>query len=166
MPGLNSRAKGKRFEREVAKLLTKYWSHFEDNIQFVSTPLSGGFSNAKMRGDMKISGDLMTNSEIIPWCFECKHREKWNLENLLEGKRSPIWSWWEQCIKAAKEENKIPMLWFRKNRGELWILVPESSTTAYDNKHQVIKQGKFLKPEVVEYFPVLIRAKDFLENVK
>ncbi len=119
-----------------------------------------------MRGDMKIAGDLMTNSEIFPFTTEVKLREKWVLQRLLDGKKSPIWGWYEQCCKAAKEENKIPMLWFRKNREEWWILVPESSTTAYDNKHQVIKQGKFLKLEVVEYFPVLIRAKDFLENVK
>jgi hypothetical protein len=122
---INSRRKGKAGEREVARLLEEWWGKVEAGVKFRSTPLSGGFSSPDVRGAFEISGDLMTTALTFPYTIEVKHRESWSLKNLETGRKSPVWGWWNQCQVAAAEEEKIPMLWFRKNRMPWRIIVPE-----------------------------------------
>ena len=122
---INSRRKGKTGEREVAKHLERWWNQVEPGCKFVSTPLSGGFSTAQIRGAFNMAGDLMTTAKTFPFTVEVKHRERWELPNVLAGKRSPAWTWWLQCQKAAAEEKKIPMMWFRKNYGDWYMMLPE-----------------------------------------
>lgn len=109
---LNGRQKGSRCEREVAGIIQTWWSQLEPNCEMVRTPLSGGWGNAKVRGEFKASGDLMTTAKRFPFVVEVKAREGWSLKNMMNGKRSPVWGWWRQSITAAQEqEGGIPMLW-------------------------------------------------------
>jgi Holliday junction resolvase len=121
---LNSRSKGKTAEREVAKILEAWWGQVEPGCKFVPTPLSGGFSTPQIRGDFEMAGDLMTTAQTFPFTIEVKRREGWSEKNLTRGKKSPVWKWWTQTLKAAAEENKFPMLWFRKSREQWRIIVP------------------------------------------
>lgn len=120
---INGRAKGKTGEREVAKIFAEWWGELEPGCKFVSTPLSGGFSTPAMRGDMKVAGDLCTNAKKWPFTVEVKRREGWNLKRLFAGKPSPVWAWWRQCVRAAREEGRVPLLMFRKNRDAEWMLM-------------------------------------------
>ena len=114
-----SRQKGRVGEREVAKLLARWWTQIEPGCQFVPTPGSGGFARADIRAAMQISGDLCTTAKKFPFVIEVKRREGWNLERVQAGKPSPVWGWWDQCKRAAAEMNGKPLLIFRKNR-EPW----------------------------------------------
>jgi hypothetical protein len=120
---INSRAKGKTGEREVAGIFMVWWAPVEPGCRFVSTPLSGGFSTPAMRGDMKVAGDLCTNAKKWPFTVEVKRREGWNLKRLFAGKPSPVWAWWRQCVRAAREEGRVPLLMFRKNGDTEWMLM-------------------------------------------
>lgn len=89
--GLNSQKKGKRFELQVAKYLSK---EFETSIR--RTPNSGGLS---------IKGDIMATQGILSeFNWECKNQEKLNIWKALEQSRN-------DCIGSHKE----PLVVFTKN---------------------------------------------------
>lgn len=115
----NSRQKGRRAERDVAKLLTKWWAKVDKKVEFKCTPLSGGWGGRDggkhVRAHFKASGDLMTTAVTFPFTIEVKHREQWSMRNLVAGRATPPWDWWIQAQRQADEESGIAMLWFRKN---------------------------------------------------
>jgi len=119
----NSRAKGRRAEREVGKLLQQWWQQVEPGCQFCSTPSSGGWATPELRGHFKVSGDLTTTAQRFPWTVEVKFREGWSLENLERAKPSPVWGWWEQALEQAHEQRAWPMLWLRHSREPWRIMV-------------------------------------------
>jgi Holliday junction resolvase len=88
---LNANKKGKRFELQVAKYLSK---EFETSIR--RTPNSGGLS---------IKGDIMATQGILSeFNWECKNQEKINIWKALEQSRN-------DCIGSHKE----PLVVFTKN---------------------------------------------------
>lgn len=131
--GLNSRGKGKRGEREVSTLIAAWWSPVEPEAKFASTPGSGGWGNAKLRGDFKVSSDLTTTAKRFPFTVEVKREQNWSEAELNKGKRSPVWGWWRQCIGASREERRVPMLWFRKNRRPWFVLLPDPDYVEYQD---------------------------------
>ena len=92
MAKINSQAKGKRAEREVAKLINKYLG---TNVR--RTPQSGGLS---------IKGDIIyidPNSAAFNYHFEVK-----------DQKKLMIPKWWEQ-IEADCPPGKTPINVFKMN---------------------------------------------------
>lgn len=124
----NSRAKGRRGERDVAKLLAKWWRKVDPKTEWKSTPCSGGWGGRDggkhVRAHFKASGDLMTTSTSFPFTIEVKHREAWSMRNLVAGRATPVWDWWIQAQNQADEEDGIAMLWFRKNNFP-WLVAVE-----------------------------------------
>lgn len=121
---VNGKAKGARAELEVVRLITAWWAQIEPEATFKRTPGSGGWAKGKGREKFGTSADLVTSSKIFPFAVEAKHRQAWSLGNVLAGKRSPVWGWWDQAIDQALETKKVPMLWFRKNHEPWRILLP------------------------------------------
>jgi hypothetical protein len=119
-----SRGKGAKAERMVAELCTAWWWSMEPDVVFARTPSSGGWGKPQHREGFQTGGDLVTTSKTWPWAIEIKHRESFSPRMLELGGRSPVWSWWIQCIRAAKEMKKEPMLWFRKNHMAWHIILP------------------------------------------
>jgi hypothetical protein len=117
--------KGPLGENEVVHLLSDWWGQVEPGCQFKRTPKSGGWGNADVRGDFKVAGDICTTSQLWPFTIEVKRRESWSFGSFAEGRLSPVWKWWRQCIDAAAEEDRIPLLWARKNRRPWIVLLPE-----------------------------------------
>lgn len=89
---INSREKGKRFERAVAQILCKF-----------------GWQAKRAQQHCGAAGDadLITN---FPAHIECKHR------------RRPEWSaWWRQACTDAPP-GKRPIVVYRINRGSIMVL--------------------------------------------
>lgn len=128
---INSRSKGRRAERDVAKLLCKWWQQIEPGCEWKCTPLSGGWGGRDggkhVRAFFKASGDLMTTAVRFPFTIEVKHREQWSMRNLVAGRATPVWDWWIQAQRQADEEGGIPMLWFKKNNYPWWVAMPPLS---------------------------------------
>lgn len=107
---INSRRKGAKVERNVAKLLEAWTKR-----KFAKTPASGGLqwksSNAK--------GDVVCTTEghYFPFCIEVKAREKIDFSHLLTPgiKNIRILEFWEQCRRDATLAKKTPMLLMRYN---------------------------------------------------
>lgn len=115
----SSRTKGKVAEREVAHLHEAWWGSLEPGCRFVSTPQSGGWSAPTVRAEFRASGDLMTTATHFPFVVEVKRREGWSLDRLRSGGASPVWGWWRQAQREARELGLEPALWLRRSR-EPW----------------------------------------------
>lgn len=138
MGAKNGRQKGSVAEREVAKICEDWWRTYELGVSFVRVPLSGGWGTPGLRKDFNACGDLATNAKSFPWTVEVKRREGWSFPHLLKGNPSPIWGWWEQSLTQAKEADKWPMLWFRKNQNPWRIMVRKCDP--FVTKHRLVEQ--------------------------
>lgn len=147
---INSRDKGSKFERKIAKMLSEGYG-----VEFHRTPLSGGLHWKEANG---VSGDIVPPDTInFPYNIECKNVETdWDFDKIIAG-TSKFWEFWEQASKDAKDSKKIPLLIFKKNRKDIHIAL--SFTTlpwdkAYDRiivcrgSHQLVIT-KFT-PEIIE----------------
>ena len=104
-------AKGKDYERRVAKILSEWWGS-----TLHRTPTSG----------VNIySGDIVDDKGQFPFIVECKKNEQWSLGNLLEkaqGEKT-LWGFWRQALGNWLEadphhhENDPPLLVFSRSHG-------------------------------------------------
>lgn len=120
---MNSKRKGNKFERVVAKFFTD-WSGFK----FGRTPGSGSFHNNRDLGsDLICNDDKHKNKCCIS--IECKNYQDIRFEHVLLGNRGcKIFSFWEQASKDAQRTEKFPILCMRYNsmpRGEFFFVVSE-----------------------------------------
>lgn len=117
----NSRNKGSRFERTIAKAW-ETWTGYK----FSRTPGSGGWAKAKdAMGDLVCTDEK--HSRRFPFSIECKNYQEIKFEHILLGLKScKIISFWEQATKDAKRAGKIPILIMRYNsmpKGEAFFIV-------------------------------------------
>jgi len=120
MPGINSRSKGAKNERNVAKIL-ETWT----NKKFSKTPASGGlqWQTSNSKGDVVCT----TEGHFFPFCIEAKFHNRIDFSHLLTPniKNCDILGFWAQCARDAKKCNKVPMLLMRYNQlpKEFYFLV-------------------------------------------
>lgn len=119
-----SRGKGSNGELEVVALIEPWWRQLEPKANFARVPLSGGWGRPEHREGFQAAGDIMCDSKTWPWSVEVKRRENWTWDRLIAGKKSPVWEWWRQTQKAACEMKKIPILFFRHNREQWYVMSP------------------------------------------
>jgi Holliday junction resolvase len=141
---MNGRSKGQRGEREAVAWLQAWWKGKEDS-KFVRVPASGGWQNASVRGELKAVGDIMCTDDAFPFTVEVKYQERWDRVRLYEGKRSPVWKWWEQAVAEGKEAGRIPLLMVRKNHHPwLFILPTHLGSLLSDQGIEYHSTGRFL----------------------
>ena len=89
---MNANQKGKRFEREVCKIIN---NKFDSNVR--RTPQSGGLS---IKGDII---DINPDSALYDYHWECKNQEKLNI--------------WKALAQARNDKpmGKTPVVVFTKN---------------------------------------------------
>lgn len=125
--GRSQRAKGAGAELEVAALLQEWWRQLEPEAIFKRCPASGGWASPEARAGFRASGDLVTTALRFPFVVEVKRREIGTDKNLAAGFRHPVWGWWVQAQRQAREqgEGAVPLLVFRRSREQWRVLVPE-----------------------------------------
>lgn len=106
----NSKNKGSRFERVVAKAF-EGWTGYA----FSRTPGSGGWAKAKDSfGDIVCTDTI--HSKRFPFSIECKFYKELKFEHILLGNKScKILEFWEQAKRDAKIISKAPILIMRYN---------------------------------------------------
>lgn len=105
---INSRNKGAKNERKLAKLI-ETWS----GKSFSRTPASGGlqWKASFSKGDIICT----TEGHYFPFCIEAKNHKEIDFSHLLNDKiKLPkIFEFWNQCTRDATKANKIPLLFMR-----------------------------------------------------
>ena len=113
--GINSKAKGSKYERAIARALGDWYGE-----EFHRVPQSGGL---RWGTDTRVAGDITTHIDsTFPFTVECKKREEWNLEQLLKG-TGDVEGWWQQSLKDSKRVNLLPMLIFAKNFSPDYVMI-------------------------------------------
>lgn len=149
---INSRDKGSKFERKVAKMLSEVYG-----CEFHRTPLSGGLHWREANG---VSGDIVPPEDIsFPYNIECKNVETdWDFDKIISG-TSKFWEFWEQASRDAKENKKIPLLIFKKNRKDIHIAMSLNTFLyPWDERHDrlIVFKGSYhmvitkFTPEIIE----------------
>jgi len=130
----NPKAKGGDFEREVAKLLSLWWSEgHRDDIFYRSQSSGGRFTSRKKSGkntEMQ-AGDITAavpagEPLIREWSIEIKTgygRRKgsdlirWDILDCVDSKQKTpiIEQMWNQCRRDAELTKREPILIFRRN---------------------------------------------------
>lgn len=107
---INSRTKGNKAERSVAKLMQQWTKK-----NFARTPSSGGlqWSNTNAKGDIVCT----TEGHYFPFCIEVKSYSEIHFEHLLipNKKQVKILDFWAQCLRDANLAKKLPLLFMRYN---------------------------------------------------
>lgn len=168
---INSKNKGSKNERGVAKLMQN-WAGYE----FARTPQSGGLHWKKQY----TSGDIVCIDEKhgsrFPFSIECKFHESLDLLHLIDdtiGKKSKkIKLFWDQAEKDAKEFNKIPLLFMRRNgmkAGMHFVAMPTnffllwlSGIEPWHNKYGIIHYHKVTKKECYHF--TVINSEDLFDT--
>lgn len=108
---INSRKKGSRNERNLARLWQKYTGK-----EFTKTPSSGGLG-WKRKSDT--SGDIICTDEkhsrFFAFSIEAKAYKSINFNHLLLSVESDILKFWEQAKGDADKAKKTALLFMRYN---------------------------------------------------
>lgn len=107
---MNSKKKGSKFERNIAKWFTE-WTGFK----FQRTPYSGAnHVNRDLASDIMCSDERHAHRCKIS--IECKSYKDIKFEQVLLGnKGADIARFWEQASRDAERSNKVPILCMRYN---------------------------------------------------
>lgn len=134
----NSKNKGNRFERTIAKFFQD-WTGYK----FSRTPGSGGWAKAKDSfGDLVCTDEK--HSRKFPFSIECKSYQDLKFEHILLGTKScKILSFWSQAIYDAERANKIPMLVMKYNnmpKGEAFMMVDDRLINLINHQESNLKK--------------------------
>lgn len=124
--------KGKKFELEVAHLLSK----ITGGARWNRVPNSGGIATTGATTDPRFAGDVYTDEKrYADIVVECKiQRKPINLLDLINPK-----SMWNQWIGQTKVESKgkFWLLFFRWNAGEILLCLPTKDEKAIEKLFDV-----------------------------
>src|SRR3990167_5276986 len=138
--GKMSKAKGRNFENQVAKIIRESLG-FPDKKHYHNSRGSGAHFTSK--------GDLTTSSKfrkVWPFCVECKKQEAtWTYKNIFtvtygEFMKTNIHQWWLQAVDETPK-GLNPMLIFSKNRENIYVVVCL--------KDEIISNMKFIRPRLI-----------------
>lgn len=122
------RAKGSRFELELAKTISVWWCQNEslkdkraEELPFRRAPLSGGWDKKAAASDLIVTSPALL---ACPWPFalEAKNQEVWDWEGLFKNNdKWPVKAYWAQCCEAATQSNLRPLVLFTKNLSPIYF---------------------------------------------
>ncbi len=109
---VNSRNKGNKNERNLAKVLSD-WT----NMEFAKVPASGGLH---WKNPMLVTGDVIPTlpQDIVdfPFSVETKFYKEVQFQDLILPNNSDILKWWSQATRDALAAKKAAIVFFRYNR--------------------------------------------------
>lgn len=119
---VDSKAKGSRTEMLVRDTLRKY-----TGLNWERTPLSGALN--AVHG---LKADIYVPNEKNLFSVEIKgYADDHVTSKILTDKNPQILEWWKQCIRQAKETDKVPLLIFKFDRSKLFVAFTDIPTSSY-----------------------------------
>jgi len=115
---VDSRAKGARGEYLVRDMLRE-----ATGLQFERVPNSGALEYLK--------GDLYVPNEKNRFCIEVKNYEDSPLTDKIftAPKTNNLIRWWKKIVQQAEGGNQEPLLFFKYNRSQVFVVTAEKPKT-------------------------------------
>jgi len=127
----NGKAKGSSWERDIARLFTKWITGVEKPYLFWRSPASGGLGTIKTAEN--VSGDIIAikpEGEFLTRLFSIEAKTGYPhaclFKHLRPVKNDEVEQFWNQCITGAREDNKSGMLIFKKKGNQPIIGIERS----------------------------------------
>lgn len=123
--------KGRRFESETCKSLSRWVTNGERTDVFVPSPMSGGRATVQFkRGNLEsaLAGDINLahtagNIFASTWYVECKHYADLDMRALVCRNKGIFAEFWEKCRKEAHDHQKNPVMIAKQNHmPTLWAV--------------------------------------------
>lgn len=151
--GINSKRKGDKNERVLAKLLSVWVG-----VPFTRVPRSGGL---RWKDTANVCGDVVCEvaSFHFPFSVETKHLKTVNISHKLR-KNSMIYKIFTQAQEDAKRANKFPVVFVRENRmkKETYYVFVGSYVANIIGIEKSISSGKIIGDTIFGF-----NSKDFFE---
>lgn len=165
-----AKGKGSSWERDIAKMLTKWVTGAEKPYVFWRSPGSGAMATISEE-NKEISGDIYTlrpEGAFFTDTFSVECKTGYPLSSFhkcLKGtKTDEIRDFWEQSCRDAKNASKIPMLIYKKKNYNALVGIPVSCPLSEKlNKLPSISvnfDAKYDLPSVI-----LVDMKEFFEII-
>jgi len=138
---VNSKAKGKGFEGEIAKQLSTAFAPYQFKRVLHSGAILGGKNVKELSkysellanlfiGDVVCINDSDTN-QTFRFNVECKfYKTPETLDNFLGETNSNLPKWYEESVIDAQKVNKDPLLIVKYNRSSVYCIIGDDQ---YDN---------------------------------
>lgn len=132
---VDSKEKGTRAELAVRDVLRQ-----ATGLQFERTPLSGALD-----ARYGLKSDLFIPNEKNKYAIEVKHYKEDHLSSkVLTDKTPQLIKFWEQTVREAEQNNKLPLLIFKFDRSKLFVafndIIPSGE---YNYFYTEIKEHQF-----------------------
>ena len=116
---VDSRQKGVRGEYKIRDLLRE-----TTGLKFERIPASGALEYLK--------GDLYVPHEKNRFCIEVKNYEESPLSDKIftQPKTNNLINWWKKLLRQAEGGNQLPLLFFKYNRSEVFVVTHIIPTAA------------------------------------
>jgi hypothetical protein len=152
------KAKGAQFEREVCKALSLWISDGKREDIFWRSAMSGGRATVAAKRGAKLSAQVGDISAVDPMgaafiahnIVECKYYRNLKLQTLFTGGKGGIFEFWKELEKSAIKNNKTPILVFKQNGMEPWVMTRASTI---DCVNRLVIPWKGAVGEVVSFIP-------------
>jgi len=119
---IDSRAKGARFELEIAKKLSSI-----TGLDFKRVPMSGGLHESH-----QLKGDLYLVNSLNIYCIEVKHYANDQFTSkILTDKDPTIYEWWKQTKREAAQISRKPLLIYKFDRSKVFCAFEEMPLDDY-----------------------------------
>lgn len=126
----HSKQKGSKFERDISKLLSKWWSKNERSDLFWRTINSGAmFTNNKKNNFLNEVSDIKSideNSKLFTDIFniECKFYKEIDLWNVI-NRNGDIIKWLDKLLDECILTEKYPLLIVKQNNKPILVFTNE-----------------------------------------
>lgn len=123
----HSKSKGSGFEREIAKMLSLFWSDQKHKDLCWRSTSSGARGTVQRTATKAYHGDLASTSPLMDnffetFCLELKFYKDVDISEVLRGCKSKILTWWTQCKKSAVLSHRIPILIYKSNNRPIYLV--------------------------------------------
>ena len=132
---INSKAKGKGFENDIAKLLSKTFNPYTFKRVLHSGAILGGKNVSNINqystnianqyiGDVVCVNEADYQEKYFRFNLECKfYKTPETLDNFLGVVNSNIPKWFEESVIDAKKTGKTPLLIVKYNRSSVYCVI-------------------------------------------
>jgi hypothetical protein len=137
---MNSKSKGSSAERRIARFLTKWLTGQDKELYFWRSPGSGAVASINL-GNKAISGDIIAlkpEATIFTDIFSIEIKDGYSDADLFQHLRGNssfvISAFWKQCTRDAYDNEKLPLLIFRKKNGVYNVSVDDKGLELVSSK--------------------------------